>query len=51
MFNVTFTATGNLLRHERDLSTTTTQATSFGTFSRQYSDRAGRLRRPDPDQR
>jgi hypothetical protein len=35
-FNVTFSATGNLLKHERDLSTGTTQATSFGTFSRQY---------------
>ena len=42
MFNVTFTATGSLLRHERDLSTTTTQATSFGTFSRQYlTEKAG----------
>ncbi len=41
-FPVTFTATGNLLRHERDLSTTTTQATNFGTFSRQYlTEKAG----------
>jgi len=41
-FNVTFTATGNLLKHERDLSTGTTQATSFGTFSRQFlTERAG----------
>jgi subtilisin family serine protease len=35
-FNVTFTATGSALRHERDLSTSTSQATDFGTFSRQY---------------
>jgi len=41
-FNVTFTATGNLLRHERDLSTGTAQATDFGTFSRQYlTEKAG----------
>jgi hypothetical protein len=41
-FNVTFTATGNLLRHERDLSTSTSQATNFGTFSRQYlTEKAG----------
>lgn len=41
-FNVTFTATGNLLRHERDLSTSLTQATDFGTFSRQYlTEKAG----------
>ncbi|MEY2538064.1 MAG: hypothetical protein QOG67_1804 [Verrucomicrobiota bacterium] len=41
-FNVTLTATGNLLRHERDLSTGTTQATDFGTFSRQYlTEKAG----------
>ena len=42
LFNVTFTATGNALRHERDLSTSTTQATNFGTFSRQYlTEKAG----------
>jgi hypothetical protein len=35
-FNVTFSATGSALRHDRDLSTATAQATSFGTFSRQY---------------
>ena len=41
-FNVTFTATGNQLKHERDLSTGTTQATGFGTFSRQFlTEKAG----------
>lgn len=41
-FNVTFTATGSLLRHERDLSTSTAQTTSFGSFSRQYlTEKAG----------
>jgi len=41
-FNVTFSATGSQLRHDRDLSTGTTQATDFGTFSRQYlSEKAG----------
>ena len=41
-FNVTFTATGNALRHERDLSTGTSQVTSFGTFQRQYlTEKAG----------
>ncbi len=41
-FNVTFSATGSALRHERDLSTGTSQATSFGTFSRQYmTEKAG----------
>src|SRR5205085_10001893 len=41
-FNVTFTATGNLLKHERDLSTGLTQATDFGSFSRQYlTEKAG----------
>jgi hypothetical protein len=39
---VTFTATGSQLRHERDLSTATSQTTSFGTFSRQYlTEKAG----------
>ena len=41
-FNVGFSATGNLLKHERDLSTSTSQATDFGTFSRQYlTEKAG----------
>src|SRR5581483_8502570 len=35
-FTVTLTVTGSQLKHERDLSTGTSQATSFGTFSRQF---------------
>ena len=35
-FNVTFNATGSALRHDRDLSVSTSQSTIFGAFSRQY---------------
>jgi subtilisin family serine protease len=41
-FNVTFSANGNALRHDRDLSTGTSQATGFGTLPRQYlTEKAG----------
>lgn len=41
-FNVTFDATGSALRHNREASVGSTQATGFGTFQRQFlTERAG----------